>query len=99
MSGGQWDYLSHKLEDAADEAQKAAQALRLLAAIEHEMDWGISADTCYACAKLRVIAALEDYFRANALSVSSGIALARDQRQNRCPDCERLEQHRKGVQA
>jgi hypothetical protein len=88
MSGGEWDYLSQKLEAAAEGTQKAAEALRLLAAIEHEIDWGISADTCYACAKLRVIAALEDYFSGGACGVASAIALVRDQSRNRCPDCK-----------
>ena len=84
MSGGHWEYLAYKLEERAEEAQSAIEALRLLAAIEHEMDWGIAGDSCYDCAKLRVIAALEEFFNHQARDAGPAIAIARDWKQNRC---------------
>lgn len=94
MSGGAWDYLSYKLEEMAENAQRYLGALRLLAAIEHEMDWGISGDTCYECAKLRVIAALETFFDGGAQDDGPAVAVARDGKQNLCPKCLEREKQR-----
>lgn len=60
MSGGSWNYQQHRLEDLALDSSRA---IKLLAKIEHELDWGICGDTCYECAKERVVAGLEAYFR------------------------------------
>lgn len=59
MSGGHWGYKQHRIEEAAD---YTGSALRLLAAIEHELDWGVSGDTCLKCAEIRVAAALLQFF-------------------------------------
>ncbi len=59
MSGGAWGYLKYKIEE---ESARNQVIVNVIAQIEHEMDWGISCDTCYNCAKLRVIAALEELF-------------------------------------
>lgn len=91
MSGGMWNYLSRELSERADQVKYAAVAMELLAVIEHEMDWGISGDTCYECAANRVIAALEDFFSSRATNSMSAKAVARDHLQNRCPKCEERE--------
>lgn len=98
MSGGMWNYLSNTLEDRADELRYAGEAFKLLAIIEHELDWGASADTCYDCAKLRVIAALETFFNDHATNAMAAAAVARDDHQNRCPKCEEREVARKATQ-
>lgn len=77
MSGGHWEYLSYKLEERAT---GVADVWRLLAAIEHELDWGISCDTCYECAKLRVIAALEAFFDTQATNADASISILYDWR-------------------
>lgn len=93
MSGGMWNYLSQELDARADDLLAAAQGMMLLAVIEHELDWGISGDTCHECAKLRAVAALEQFFSDNANDASAAMALARDGKQNLCPGCtERLKQ-------
>lgn len=91
MSGGHWDYLSQKIEDRADEVRYTVAALELLAAIEHELDWGICSDTCYECAKLRVVPAIEEFFDHRACDASAAIAVARDRKQNLCPRCTERE--------
>lgn len=63
MSGGAWGYLSHKLEESGD---KLSNTIRFMADIEHELDWGVSGDSCEECAKLRVIAALYKFFEHDA---------------------------------
>lgn len=95
MSGGMWNYLGNDLETSADDATRAINAVRLLAAIEHEMDWGISCDTCYECAKLRTIAALETYFGDGGFSSQSAIAVARDGQQNLCEKCQERKANQK----
>jgi hypothetical protein len=82
VSGGHWEYLSHKLEERA---AYAGNVWKLLAAIEHELDWGICGDTCYECAKIRVPRALEAYFDTGAENETEAIAILR----NREPECER----------
>lgn len=59
MSGGHWQYLQHRLNDAA---MHTAESIQLLGAIEHTLDWGISGDTCHDCAKIQVIEMLESFF-------------------------------------
>lgn len=94
MSGGAWGYLSDKLEERAEEAHGTAECLRLLAAIEHSLDWGKCSDTCYECAKLRTIAALEAFFEGGAMGATTAIAIARDWKQNRCQQCQQWEHER-----
>lgn len=96
MSGGHWDYLSWKLDGRADDLYLLAGPLQLLAAIEHELDWGHSGDTCLDCARLRTIAALETFYDGGARGATVAIAVVRDGYQNMCPeDFEREKQRRK----
>lgn len=95
MSGGHWDYLSHKLIDRAEELGHAKEAFYLLAAIEHELDWGLSCDTCRECAKLRTVAALIQFFNDSAYKADAAMAIARDHKQNMCSKCEEREKARK----
>lgn len=55
VSGGAWGYRRDELEEAGNRAESA---FSLLAEIEHCLDWGISGDTCFECAKVQAIAAL-----------------------------------------
>jgi hypothetical protein len=85
MSGGHWNYLSSRLEE-----QGAAihEALSLMAVLEHELDWGICADTCQDCAELRMAPALKAFFDTGATDATGAIALARDEMQHMCPKCQ-----------
>lgn len=83
MSGGHWNYLRSQLEDRA--GRPLNEAWRLLGAIEKELDWGICGDTCYECAKIRVINALEAYFDTEATSIENGLRILRSSE----PECER----------
>jgi hypothetical protein len=82
VSGGHWDYLAHKL---GERAEYAGEIWELLAAIEHELDWGLSGDTCYECAKIRTIRALESFFDSGASLITTAIRLLRSKE----PECER----------
>lgn len=62
MSGGAWGYRSHEFEELAEQQGLVPASLRLLGQIEHELDWGVCADTCKGCADLRVVAALEQFY-------------------------------------
>lgn len=84
MSGGHWDYLSRKLEERAE---YAGNVWKLLAAIEHELDWGICGDTCYECAKIRAIRALEAFFNTEATDESTAVRLLRSS-EPECEDCK-----------
>lgn len=84
MSGGHWGYLQPKLEEWGE---SVGLSMELLAAIEHEMDWGLCNDTCYDCAKRRVVAALEAFFDDYGRSNAKALALLRDRRQNLCRRC------------
>lgn len=83
MSGGHWNYLSHKIEERI--GTPLDEVWRLLAAIEHELDWGLCCDTCYECAKIRTINALEAYFDTEATSVQDALRLLRSSE----PECTR----------
>ena len=78
MSGGHWNYLDTKLEE---QGINLKETFYFLAAVEHELDWGITNDTCLDCAKLRAAEALILYFDG---SVASAIAIVRDRQQNQC---------------
>lgn len=95
MSGGMWDYLSFQLQERAEITRMAANALDFLAALEHEMDWGASGDTCYACACNRVVEALREYFNCEGRNIDTACALARDDEQNRCETCQKREIERR----
>ena len=82
MSGGHWDYLAHKL---GERAEYAGEVWELLASIEHELDWGLSGDTCYECAKIRTIRAIESYFDSGASLITTAIRLLHSSD----PECER----------
>jgi hypothetical protein len=86
MSGGHWEYLSYKIEERV--GAPLDEVWRLLAAIEHELDWGICCDTCYECAKIRTINALEAYFDTQATDVSNSLRLLR----NSEPECTRCKE-------
>lgn len=88
MSGGQWGYRSHEFEDLADREGTVVTGLRLLGAIEHELDWGVSADTCLACAERRVIAALMAYFDHDSEGALMAVK-ARDRAGLMCSRCLR----------
>lgn len=83
MSGGHWNYLSLRIEERI--GASLDDAWRLLAAIEHELDWGICCDTCYDCAKIRTINALEAYFDTEARSADDALRLLHSSE----PECER----------
>lgn len=84
MSGGAWEYQQFRIEE---EAQRLAATLRLLAEIEHELDWGVSGDTCHKCARIRVGAALEQFFEKQREDASTALAILRDHQQNKCFQC------------
>ena len=84
MSGGHWNYLATRLEERAE---FGGAIWKLIAQLEHELDWGISCDTCASCARIRVVAALETYFDGGAEGIGTALAVARDGRQNLCPEC------------
>lgn len=77
MSGGRWGYLDDEIAKYGRRAQAGAD---LLAQIEHEMDWGICCDTCYECAKRRVIAALECFFDTGTGGAEAALKILKDHR-------------------
>ncbi len=87
MSGGNWEYLSHTLEERI--GAPLDDVWKLLAGIEHALDWGICCDTCYDCAKIRTIAALEAYFDTGATSVELSLRLLRSL-EPECATCKDL---------
>lgn len=98
MSGGHWGYLDFRLEESAEDmlegVRRGAEALKLLAAIEHELDWGICGDTCYTCAMRRVVPALEAYFDDGALSAGAAIAVIKNRNEYLCERCEAFKRER-----
>lgn len=95
MSGGHWDYLGYKLRERAS---FAGDVWNLLGAIEHELDYGICCDTCYDCAKIRVIRALEAFFDNEAMNSETSIRLLRST-EPECEKCEQWEAERKKREA
>lgn len=88
MSGGRWQYLQHLLEN---NAEIYAEALKLLASIEHILDWGTSGDTCYACAKIQTIEMLEAWFDSMSGNWSTENGTWQDIKDNyesRCDKCK-----------
>ena len=61
----------------------------------HVLDWGICGDTCYECAKIRVIDALQAYFLSEATSLEQPLRVL-DKSQ---PECERCKQRAMPAQA
>ena len=88
MSGGHWGYMS---ENIRDYGRFVANAMEVLAQIEHELDWGICGDTCLECARRRVVVALEAFFddRLNDGGRMKALAILRDRKQNLCDLCAR----------
>ena len=91
MSGGHWGYMSTKLEERG---RSAGEIWRLMAALEHELDWGICMDTCMHCARNRLVPALQAFFDNNCEDSTTSIAIARDSKQHMCESCE--ERHNRG---
>lgn len=87
MSGGRWNYMSGMIGNTGDHLR---EVFRFLAVVEHELDWGISCDTCLACAKKRLGEAMIYFFDAYQYEskVDAAIAVMRDNQQNLCDKCE-----------
>lgn len=83
MSGGAWGYLSHQLKETANGMR---DVLMLLSVIEHELDWGACGDSCHACAKIRVIEALETFFASYPIA-EDAIKVAKDRESYLCESC------------
>lgn len=49
MSGGAWNYASHKMRDGELPLSQVQQFMQWLAVLEHEADWARCGDTCSAC--------------------------------------------------
>lgn len=92
MSGGSLDYLYGKLEERASELETSLaqyrEAMALMSGIARQMEWGMSGDDCYACAKLRVIAGLESFLLSNAESSEEALKILKNEKENLCPMCE-----------
>jgi hypothetical protein len=82
MSGGAWN---RRCFEFLETAQELDGLFKLIAQIEHEMDYGICGDTCYDCAKIRVIRALELYFNRQA---EEAIEIVKDRARNPCATCQ-----------
>ena len=87
MSGGAWDYLGRRFEEWGEGLDRIRPMLEVVVAIEHELDWGASGDTCLPCARRRVIAALVAFFDDRGSTAERAVAVARDDLQNQCPEC------------
>lgn len=72
MSGGHWQYLQFKMGDWAHNFRAVWE---LMAAIEGELDWGICGDTCYECAKNRVVPAIEAFFDEGCEDSTTAVAI------------------------
>lgn len=78
MSGGHWNYLSRQIEDSVENQTIPTSCTLLMAAIEHELDWGHSCDTCLACARRRVIAGIEVFFDSYARGHRDAVSVMTD---------------------
>ncbi len=74
MSGGRWDYLSKKM---AERVKSSGEVWRLLAALEQELDWGLSGDLCAGCAKVRTAEAIIAFFEDRCNDATKAVALAK----------------------
>lgn len=89
MSGGHWNYLASEFEERAT---FTSDCLRVLGAIEHELDWAISGDTCMDCAKERTIAGLLAFFDQQANNdTEDPLMVLRNRSENRCERCAKRE--------
>ena len=84
MSGGHWNYMSSRLEETA---KSSGEVWRLLAIIEHELDWGYCNDTCLSCAEKRCIKAIAAFFDSQCDNASIAMSIAKDREQNCCIKC------------
>ena len=82
MSGGHWDY---RVQEFLEMGQNVAELCQVISVIEHELDWGISGDTCFDCAKLRVVETLLDYFDGE---VATAVITASAREHNQCTRCK-----------
>lgn len=62
MSGGHWQYGTHCLQETSDALERLNLEHQFLRALQHELDWGHSGDSCLECARLRVISGLDALF-------------------------------------
>lgn len=85
MSGGNWNYMGREFNE---NFQKTAELWRLMAVIEHELDWGVCGDTCPGCARARLAPAIEMFFDTRCSDATVAIALMRDHEQNKCAKCK-----------
>ena len=86
MSGGRWDY-GQRLQAAEDAGRYTVALWDLMKALERELDWGLSGDTCSDCAKLRVAEALVTYFDGYLDDPKRAIAVAQAG-DYKCLDCQ-----------
>lgn len=83
MSGGHWGYQSHELQERAEWMRNV---LLVLAQVEHELDWGVSCDTCLSCARNRVGVAWEEFFEFDG-QPDRALMVLRDHKSYRCSRC------------
>lgn len=98
MSGGHWNY-GMTLEDNDEALRRVLQGNQVLKQAEHELDWGLSGDTCTPCAKLRILAGLEQFFDDGCADASAAIALMRDYDQNICDKCQKWQAERDAIKS
>ncbi len=82
MSGEHWPWPAE--EKLVDTAYELKETFELLAVLHHELNWGLSGDSCLKCAYNRMAPALVEYFDGNYPAAK---AIARDHRQYQCDDC------------
>lgn len=81
--------------ETRQQIENAAKVVRMMGRIEHELDWGFSADTCAACASIRVIEGLKAFFE-GMYSLESGVVVLKSQAESlMCARCQEREQVRK----
>ena len=80
MSGGAFDYV-----DFTERGFHVSELLRLMAAIFHELDEGVSGDQCLECTKNRTSVSIIKYFECGSGDADAAINIIRDWNQNECP--------------
>lgn len=71
MSGGHWNYEEHQRREWFTQA---SDLLALFPDLEHELDWGLSGDTCIDCARVTVARVIEVYLDTKDLHVAQAAA-------------------------
>lgn len=88
MSGGTLGAVQRKLEAIADTGLAVPHAcVALMAAIAHQLDYGYAGDSCLACARLRVLAAIDAFLDADAHGADGAEVILRDHSRNLCDRC------------